>query len=91
MEADVASARMMASTLGTSPRPGLPDEISREELYRRLGDASLVVVDVLPKEAYNAGHIPGAVSLPLAELAERAQEVLPDRTIEIAVYCASFT
>jgi rhodanese-related sulfurtransferase len=81
----------MASTLRTLQPPGLPDNISRDELYRRLGDTSLVVVDVLPKEAYNGGHIPGAINLPLAELAARAQEVLPSRTIEIAVYCASFT
>jgi rhodanese-related sulfurtransferase len=81
----------MASTLRTLPQQGPPDEISREELYRRLASGSLVVVDVLPKEAYNAGHIAGAINLPLAELATRAHEVLPDRGIEIAVYCASFT
>ncbi len=81
----------MASILKTLPRPGLPDEISREELYRRLGDTSLIVVDVLPKEAYGAEHIPRAINLPLAELAAHAPEVLPGRTAEIAVYCASFT
>jgi rhodanese-related sulfurtransferase len=81
----------MASTLKTLPQPGLSDEISREELYRRLGDASLTVVDVLPNEAYDAGHIPGAINLPLAELAARAPEMLPSRAVEIAVYCASFT
>jgi rhodanese-related sulfurtransferase len=81
----------MASTLRTLARPASPDGISREELHRRLSEASLVVVDVLPKEAYNGGHIPGAINLPLAELGARADEVLPDRTAEIAVYCASFT
>jgi rhodanese-related sulfurtransferase len=81
----------MASTLKTLPQAGLPDEISRDELHRRLGDASLIVVDVLPNEAYNAEHIAGAINLPLAELAARALEVLPNRAAEIAVYCASFT
>ena len=66
-------------------------EVSRDELHRRLGNASLVVVDVLPREAYSTEHIPGAVNLPLAELALRAPQTLPDRTTEIAVYCASFT
>jgi rhodanese-related sulfurtransferase len=79
----------MASTLRSLP--GLPDEISRDELYQRLGDASLVVVDVLPKESYDAAHIPGAINLPLAELAVRAPQVLPGRASEMAVYCASFT
>jgi rhodanese-related sulfurtransferase len=72
-------------------RPEPADEISRDELYRRLGNASLVVIDVLPKESYNKEHIPGAINLPLAELAVRAPNVLPDRAAEIAVYCASFT
>jgi rhodanese-related sulfurtransferase len=81
----------MASTPRTLLRPELPDEISREELHRRLDDPLLAVVDVLPKEAYNSGHIPGAINLALAELAVRAPKVLPNRTIEIAVYCASFT
>ena len=67
------------------------DEISREELFRRLHDSSLIVVDVLPKEGYYSGHIPGAVNLPVDELTERAPEVLPDRAGEIAVYCGSFT
>jgi rhodanese-related sulfurtransferase len=81
----------MASTLRTLLRPELPDEISREELRRRLDAPLLVVVDVLPEEAYNSGHIPGAINLPLAELAVRAPKVLPDHACEIAVYCASFT
>jgi ArsR family transcriptional regulator len=67
------------------------DEISREEIYGRLGDASLLVVDVLPQQAYASGHIPGAINLPLAELASRASELIPDRQAELAVYCASFT
>ncbi len=67
------------------------DDISREEIYRRLRDPSLVVVDVLPNQAYASGHIPGAMNLPLAEVSVRAPELLPDRAAEMAVYCASFT
>ena len=70
--------------------PDVP-EISREELLQRLHDPSLVLVDVLPKDAYAAGHIPGALSLPVAEIPARAREVLPHRTAEIAVYCTKFT
>jgi rhodanese-related sulfurtransferase len=81
----------MASSLSLLPQPETAGEISREELRRRLRDSSLVVVDVLPEEAYRREHIPGAVNLPLAELSMRATDVLPDRAAEIAVYCASFT
>ena len=66
-----------------------PDDISLQELNRRLGDKSLIILDVLPTEAYLNGHIPGARSLPLAEVSARASQVIPDRAAEIAVYCAS--
>ena len=67
------------------------ETIERAELRRRLGDPGLVVVDVLPRESWGAGHIPGALSLPIAELAEHAPHALPDRTAEIVVYCGGPT
>jgi rhodanese-related sulfurtransferase len=66
-------------------------EISREEISRRLKSDSLTVLDVLPPQSYMAGHIPGAINLPLDGLAAHAREVLPDPNAEIAVYCAKFT
>jgi rhodanese-related sulfurtransferase len=66
-------------------------EISREEIARRIGDRRLAIVDVLPLESYGGGHLPGALSLPLAEVTGRAREVLPDLDREIAVYCGGFT
>jgi len=51
----------------------------------------LHVVDVLPPESYATAHIPGAISLPVDEIAARAREVLPDLGAEIAVYCARDT
>ncbi len=67
------------------------DEIPLAELAARVNDRSLTIVDVLPATAYQQGHIPGAVNLPLTEVAERAFEVLPDRHAELAIYCAGFT
>ena len=66
-------------------------EISREEIQRRLNDASLTVVDVLPESSYAAAHIPGAINLPLEAIGGRARELLPEFDAEIAVYCAQFT
>jgi rhodanese-related sulfurtransferase len=74
-----------------APETLAPGEISREELLRRLHDPSLSLVDVLPREAFLAGHLPGSISLPVAEIASRAREVLPRTSLEIAVYCASPT
>jgi rhodanese-related sulfurtransferase len=81
----------MASSATTLPLPEAASDISREELHNRLGDASLTIVDVLPSSSYNAEHLPGAINLPLAELPARAPALLPDRSGEIAIYCASFT
>lgn len=66
-------------------------EISREEVLARLRDPSLVLLDVLPREAFAGGHIPGSVSLPVAEIPARAGEVLPNLGQEVAVYCAAAT
>ena len=81
----------MSSELTGSAQASAIPEISRDEIQQRLHDPSLIVVDVLSSDAYAAGHIPGALSLPVAEIPVRAREVLPDRAAEIAVYCARFT
>lgn len=60
-------------------------EVTREELRARVEAGDAVVLDVRPVEEYLAGHIPGAVSLPVAELADRINELPPDA--EIIVYC----
>ncbi|HBZ72800.1 MAG TPA: hypothetical protein DEP35_24945 [Deltaproteobacteria bacterium] len=66
-------------------------EISREEIRRRLHDPSLTIVDVLPASSYAEAHIPGAIGLPMEEVAIRAPLLLPDRDAEIAVYCGGPT
>lgn len=66
-------------------------EISRKEILSRLRDPSLVVLNVLPREAFVAAHISGSISLPVSEVIPRARELLPNSAQEIAVYCASVT
>jgi rhodanese-related sulfurtransferase len=83
-------AEIMPSELNAADSSPIP-EISREELRRRLHDSSLTIVDVLPEASYVEAHIPGALSLPLEQLASRARELLPDPAAEIAVYCGKFT
>ncbi|MFP1624600.1 ArsR/SmtB family transcription factor [Streptomyces sp. 5K101] len=60
-------------------------EITREELVARVQDGRTVVLDVRPVAEYLAGHIPGAVCIPVEELAERISELPEER--EIVVYC----
>ena len=59
--------------------------IGREELLRRAASGQVTVVDVSPAAEYAAGHIPGAISIPIEELAQRLAELPPG--IEIAAYC----
>lgn len=61
------------------------EAVPREELLQRVRAGSVVVVDVRPSEEYRAGHIPGALSVPLEQLEDRVRE-LPARK-EIVAYC----
>jgi rhodanese-related sulfurtransferase len=65
--------------------------ISRDELRARLRDRSLIILDVLPKEAYAEAHIPGAISLPVAEIEAKARQAISNLTQEIVVYCGGPT
>ncbi|MGH2694707.1 MAG: ArsR/SmtB family transcription factor [Actinomycetota bacterium] len=66
-------------------RDGL-EAVTKEDLSRRLRrKEDLVVLDVRPSEEYEAGHIPGAISIPVSELRRRLRE-LPKRK-EIVAYC----
>jgi rhodanese-related sulfurtransferase len=66
-------------------------EATFEEVRRRIGEPGFVLIDVLPRESFRGGHIPGAISLPLDEIPARAAEVLPDRTADIVAYCGKPT
>jgi rhodanese-related sulfurtransferase len=62
------------------------EEVTLDELWARLqGKQRLVVLDVRPLEEYEAGHIPGAISIPLGELKKRIKE-LP-KSKQIVAYC----
>lgn len=80
----------MARLLSTEPSIE-HQAISRDELRARLRDRSLIILDVLPKEAYAEAHIPGALSLPVAEIETKARQVISNLTQEIAVYCGGPT
>ncbi len=60
--------------------------LTKEELAKRLRNKDdLLVLDVRPEQEYAAGHVPGAVSIPVAELKRRLKE-LP-RNKEVVAYC----
>lgn len=63
--------------------------MSMQELRRRLeaGFKDLVVLDVREGNAYTECRIPGALSIPRGQLELRVNELLPDPTQRIVVYC----
>jgi rhodanese-related sulfurtransferase len=61
------------------------EPVDREVLLELVRKGAVTVLDVRPKEEYTAGHIPGAISIPLKELRLRLSD-LP-RGQEIVAYC----
>jgi rhodanese-related sulfurtransferase len=60
-------------------------KINRADLLKRIHTGKVMVLDVRPTEEFLAGHIKGAVSLPLNELRVKIQD-LP-KGVEIVAYC----
>lgn len=65
--------------------------ISHDEVRRRLRDPALLILNVMPKEVYDDGHIPGSINLPVAEIEAKARQLIADLNQEIVVYCAGPT
>lgn len=61
------------------------DAIGRDELLARMRSGEAILVDVRPREEYDAGHIEGARSIPLDELESRLAELPAGR--EVVAYC----
>jgi rhodanese-related sulfurtransferase len=64
---------------------GAMEAVDGEELLRRVRSDEVTVLDVRPVEEYRAGHIPGAISIPVGELEARLKELPRDR--EVVAYC----
>ncbi len=65
--------------------------IPREEILARLQDRALAIVNVMPADSFKAGHIPGSLSLPIADIPTKALQLLSNLQQEIAIYCAGPT
>jgi rhodanese-related sulfurtransferase len=64
---------------------GAMEAVPGDELLRRVKSGEVTVLDVRPIEEYRAGHIPGALSVPLADLKTRLKELPKDR--DVVAYC----
>ena len=64
--------------------------ISAEEAKKIMDSgAEHIILDAREQDEFDAGHIPGAILIPHAEIEDKAEEVLPDKDALILVYCRS--
>jgi glyoxylase-like metal-dependent hydrolase (beta-lactamase superfamily II)/rhodanese-related sulfurtransferase len=61
--------------------------VPMDEVVSRLGKHDFVLLDVREKDAFAAGHLPGARHLPRGQLELRVDKELPDPTARILTYC----
>jgi rhodanese-related sulfurtransferase len=61
------------------------ENVSVEELRERLQNGEIILLDVRPQVEYENGHLPGALSLPLAEIEQKLASLPDDKTI--VAYC----
>jgi rhodanese-related sulfurtransferase len=61
------------------------EPVSRKELLRRMREGMVTVIDTRPAEEFAAGHLPGALNVPLRELKRRLREMPRDHAI--VAYC----
>ena len=61
--------------------------MSMDEVNARLGKPDLVLVDVREKDAFDRGHLPGAIHVPRGQLELRVDKELPNPSARILTYC----
>lgn len=64
---------------------GLENDLSRSALEPILASGDVVLIDVRPAIEFQAGHISGALSIPVEELAQRLETLPKDK--KIVAYC----
>lgn len=77
-EVEHIAKRFLEGRMGMEP-------VDRDALIGRVRVGAVTVIDVRPIEEYRAGHIPGAISIPLNELENRLTDLSRDQ--EIVAYC----
>ncbi|MBL1137579.1 MAG: metalloregulator ArsR/SmtB family transcription factor [Chloroflexi bacterium] len=82
-EAQLAEVNRLVESYFTNRKSLEP--VTLNELYARLHEPDLVVLDVRPSTEYAQGHIPRARSIPVDELEQRLSELAPEQ--EIVAYC----
>lgn len=75
--------QLIAEAAREVPFMGMDDVLARIER----GGRDLVLLDVRERDAFDAGHLPGARHIPRGQLELRVDQELPDPTVRILTYC----
>lgn len=73
------------------PEKGMAEytRISAEEALAMMENRDVVILDVRTESEFNSGFIPGALLLPVDNIQNQAEALLPDKDMPILVYCRS--
>jgi rhodanese-related sulfurtransferase len=64
-------------------------EIDRDELKQKLDHPKKsILVEALPADDFRELHLPGAINIPADQVRSLALELLPNKDVEVIVYCA---
>lgn len=81
-----APAQPAPAATTTQAAPALGPFVSPAEAHRLVEHEGALLLDVRTKDEYAAGHVPGALNIPVEELAGRSGE-LPAPPKKVVVYC----
>lgn len=76
-ELDAAATEYFADSPG--------GEVDADEVWKRIEEGEVTVVDVRPEDEYESGHIEGAISIPIDDFEEHVDKLTDDD--EVVVYC----
>ena len=67
----------------------MQNTLTREELKQHIEkNDELTLVDALAEEDFKKAHLPGALNIPVDQVAARAAQILRDKNAFIVTYCA---
>ncbi len=64
------------------------EPVKAEDLLERMRNGGVTLLDVRPPEEYDAGHLEGAINIPLREIEERFKELKPGQ--KVVAYCRGY-
>lgn len=82
-ERNIAEVRLLVE--GFFGSEGDLEAVEAPELMEQIRSGGVTLLDVRPEQEYSAGHLPGALNIPVEDLQQRLEELPQDKTI--VAYC----